>query len=78
MQKFDASFFGMHAKQSNTTDPQGRHLLECAYEAIVDAGIHPESLRNTRTGVYISSSFSEAEKSFVYDQLSENGLALPG
>lgn len=78
MEKFDASFFGIHAKQSNATDPQGRHLLECAYEAIMDAGIHPESLRNTRTGVYVSVSLSEAEKSFVFDQLGANGLALPG
>lgn len=35
---FDAAFFGVHAKQANTMDPQLRLMLEVAYEAIVDAG----------------------------------------
>jgi fatty acid synthase len=36
--KFDASFFGVHYKQAQTMDPQCRTLLERTYEAIVDAG----------------------------------------
>lgn len=59
-------------------DPQGRLLLECAYEAIMDAGIHPQSLRNTKTGVFLAVSFSEAEKSLGYDNLTKNGMALSG
>lgn len=78
LQKFDASFFGIHSKQSNAMDPQGRLLLECAYEAIMDAGIHPQSLRNTKTGVFLAVSFSEAEKSLGYDNLTKNGMALSG
>lgn len=38
LSKFDATFFGVHAKQAHTMDPQLRLLLEVAYEAIVDAG----------------------------------------
>ena len=36
--KFDATFFGVHAKQADTMDPQIRMLLEVTHEAIVDAG----------------------------------------
>lgn len=38
LSKFDAAFFGVHAKLAHTMDPQLRLLLEVAYEAIVDAG----------------------------------------
>ena len=38
LSKFDAAFFGVHPKQSNTMDPQLRMLLEVTYEAITDAG----------------------------------------
>ena len=43
LSKFDATFFGVHAKQANKMDPQLRMLLEVTYEAIVDAG---ETSRN--------------------------------
>lgn len=78
MNKFDASFFGIHSKQVNLMDPQGRHAIECAYEAILDAGIHPQSMRNTKTGVFVAACFSEAEKNFMFDNVGESGLALPG
>lgn len=38
LSKFDAMFFGIHARQAHTMDPQLRLLLEVAYEAIVDGG----------------------------------------
>jgi fatty acid synthase len=36
--KFDASFFGVHNKMAQSMDPQCRMLMEKTYEAIVDAG----------------------------------------
>jgi fatty acid synthase len=36
--KFDASFFGVHYKQAQVMDPQCRVLLEKTYEAVADAG----------------------------------------
>ena len=36
--KFDASFFGIHYKHARSMDPKSRMLLEKTYEAIVDAG----------------------------------------
>lgn len=71
LEKFDASFFGIHSKQVNAMDPQGRKIIECAYEAILDAGIHPHSLRDTKTGVYVAVSFSESEHNlFQLDDIS--------
>ena len=39
--QFDASFFGMHAKEAELTDPQQRVFLECAWQALEDAGYDP-------------------------------------
>ena len=50
LDKFDATFFGVHAKQSNMMDPQLRMLLELTYEAIIDAGVNPTTVRGSRTG----------------------------
>lgn len=36
--RFDNTFFGIHEKQANNTDPQLRMLMEVTYEAICDAG----------------------------------------
>ena len=39
--QFDAGFFGMHAKEAELTDPQQRIFLECAWQALEDAGYDP-------------------------------------
>lgn len=51
--KFDASFFGIVPKVADEVDPQGRILLETTWEAIVDAGVNPQTLRGSNTGVYV-------------------------
>ncbi len=53
---FDASFFGISPKEANALDPQQRLLLELSWEAIEHAGIAPDSLKNTRTAVYVGMS----------------------
>lgn len=78
MEKFDATFFGVPYKQAHTMDPQCRLLIETAYEAILDAGINPKSLRGTKTGVYIGACFVETEKVFFYDQITASGLGITG
>lgn len=40
---FDAPFFGMLPREAALTDPQQRVLLECAWEALEDAGCDPAS-----------------------------------
>lgn len=76
--KFDNNFFGIHAKQTKVMDPQGRLLIECAYEAIVDSGINPHTLRGQNIGVFVANSFSESEKTFMYDAAGSETFNLTG
>lgn len=78
LEKFDATFFGVHFKQAHTMDPQCRLLIEAAYEAVLDAGINPKTLRGTRTGVFIGACFSESEKTWFYEKISSGGFGITG
>lgn len=53
---FDANFFGISPREAETLDPQHRMLLEVAWEAMEDAGLRPETLSGSRTGVLVGMS----------------------
>jgi 3-oxoacyl-(acyl-carrier-protein) synthase/thioesterase domain-containing protein/acyl carrier protein len=42
IEMFDASFFGFTSREAELTDPQHRIFLECAWEALENAGCVPE------------------------------------
>ncbi|XP_063541437.1 fatty acid synthase-like isoform X1 [Cydia strobilella] len=76
--KFDASFFGVHYKQAHTMDPMCRILLEKAYEAVIDAGVNPKELKNKKVGVFVGACFSESEKTWFYEKMQVNGFGITG
>ncbi len=49
---FDPAFFRISPAEAEFLDPQHRLLLELSWQALEHAGIDPESLQGSRTGVF--------------------------
>jgi len=57
IEMFDAQFFGFSAREAEVMDPQHRVFLECAWEALENAGYDPQADKGL-TGVYAGGSMS--------------------
>ena len=57
--RFDSRFFRIAPIEARMMDPRQRMLLETSWQALEDAGIDPDVLRGSRTGIYAGISASE-------------------
>lgn len=66
---FDASFFGFNPKEAEVTDPQHRLFLECAWEALENAGYNSQN-NQSRIGVYAGASLNNYQSfNLNHDQI---------
>ena len=63
--RFDANLFGIAPREARSMDPQQRLFLETAWEALENAGVAPDSLSGTKTGVFCGVTGSD----YAYMQL---------
>ena len=57
--RFDPALFGISPAEATYMDPQQRLLLEVAWESLEQAGIAPDSLSRSRTGVFVGISCND-------------------
>jgi polyketide synthase 2 len=70
---FDAEFFGVSGREADVLDPQHRLLLEVTWEALEHAGLVPDRLSGTSTGVFAGLSYND-----YMDRLAGHPLELEG
>ena len=76
--RFDARFFNISAKEAEILDPQERQFLEVACEALEDAGYYPETLGRDDSsrdiGVFVGAVWSMYQMLGVEEHLAGNNI----
>jgi epothilone polyketide synthase D len=78
LERFEPSFFGISPREAVSVDPQERLLLETTWEAIEHAGIRPDTLMGSRTGVYMGLCGTEYQNRVMADARAIDAYAMLG
>lgn len=76
--QFDAELFGISPREAATMDPQQRLALEVAWSALEDASLAPDSLRGSRTGVFLGVGNSDYWRMVFADRSSLDAYGASG
>ncbi|WP_131762519.1 type I polyketide synthase [Legionella jamestowniensis] len=70
VKRFDAKFFNISPREAEYLDPQQRLALMVTWNALEDAGIVPQQLKDSKTGIYLGISTHD------YDALIQKQVPL--
>jgi malonyl CoA-acyl carrier protein transacylase len=76
--QFDPSFFGISPRETKQIDPQHRLVLEVAWESLENAGLIPDKLAGSQTGVFIGISNSDYDHMVRQDFANLSGYSGTG
>ncbi|MGW0884894.1 SDR family NAD(P)-dependent oxidoreductase [Streptomyces sp. NPDC002671] len=75
---FDAEFFGISPREAVTMDPRQRLILETTWELFESAGMDPQSLKGSRTGVFVGAGPTDYATGAPLAPHSAEGYAVTG